>query len=150
MEIETDSITSEEHIKKATHFGIELSDLPQMDAKKYIIAFVKRLLLQREKIDKNLLEVQLDSTIAKLWQEVLATLEDANRKLVNIHSGSLILTLFCPTYNSLQQLQDEAWRIELRAKVEKLLKALGMYVTIKCSFKVSESDRIFSFGEKFI
>ena len=125
MEIQTDSVISEHNVKTAIQFGVKLSNV--MDAKKYIIAFLKKLLLQREKIDKNLLEAQLDPTITKLWQEVLSSLEDTNRKLVNIQSGSLIFTLFCPTNTSLQQLQDEKWRIKLQEKVDSLLNALGTY-----------------------
>ena len=126
LDIETDTIISEEHVNKAKQFGIDSPDLPQMDVKKYIITFLKRLLLQNEKLKKNLLQAYLNPEVVQLWQEVLSSLEDANRKLVNISSGSLIFTLFCPTYNSLQQLQDEKWRIKLQTQVEKLLKALGM------------------------
>ena len=124
MEIETDSYITDDHIKTATTFGIGSSDL--IDTKKYAIAFMNRLLLHNEKINKNLLEAHLNPVIATLWQEVLSSLEDTNRKLLNIKSGSLILTLFCPTDSSLHQLQDKEWRIKLQAKVEKLLKALGM------------------------
>ena len=148
IEIETDSDISEEHMKTATTFGIEPSDLPRIDSKRYAIAFMKRLLLHSEKIDKNLLEAHLNPVIATLWKEMLSSLEDADLKLINIQSGSLILTLFCPTYSSLQQLQDEKWRIKLQVQVEKLLKALGTYVKIKCSFKTRDS--IFSFGGEFI
>ena len=125
MEIQTDSVISEQNIKTAIQFGVELSN--PIDTKKYIIAFLKKLLLQREKIDKNLLEAQLDPKITKLWQEVLSSLEDTNRKLVNIQSGSLIFTLFCPTNTSLQHLQDEKWKINLQEKVDSLLNALGTY-----------------------
>ena len=64
--------------------------------------------------------------ITKLWQEVLSSLEDTNRKLINIQSGSLVFMLFCPNHDSLLQLQDEKWRIELQEKINKLLEALGM------------------------
>ena len=117
MEIETDSIISEQQIKDATQFGAESSNLLQMDVKEYAIVFMKRLLLHNEKVNKNLLQAQLNPVIATLWQEVLSSLEDNNRKLINIQSGSLIFTLFCPTGNSLLQLQDEKWRIDLQEKV---------------------------------
>ena len=125
MEIQTDSVISEQNIKTAIQFGVEISN--PIDTKKYIIALLQKLLLQREKIDKNLLEVQLDPTITKLWQEVLSSQEDTNRKLVNIQSGSLIFTLFCPTNTSVHDLQDEKWRIKLQEKVDSLLNALGTY-----------------------
>ena len=126
MEIETDSDISEQHVKTAITFGFGSSEFPRVEAEKYIIAFMKRLLLHNEKLNKNLLESYLNPVIAKLWQDVLSTLEDTNWKLINIHNGSLIFTLFCPKVNSLQQLKDEKWRIEVQAKVQKLLKALGM------------------------
>ena len=106
MEIETNSIISQQQIKDAIQFGAESSNVPQMDAKEYAIAFMKRLLLQNEKVNKNLLEAHLNPVIATLWQEVISSLEDNNRKLINIQSGSLIFKLFCPTGDSLQQLQE--------------------------------------------
>ena len=124
MDIETDSILSEEHVEAAIKFGVKTADVT--DTKKYMIAFLKRLLLHREKLEKNLLDAHLNSMIAKLWQEVRSTLEDTNRKLIDIQSGSLIFILFCPTSNSLLQLQDENWKIGLQGKVDKLLNALGM------------------------
>ena len=62
--------------------------------------------------------------ILEAWQEVLSSLEETNRKVVNVQSGSLIFTLFCPTGQSLLQLQDEKWKIVLQEKVDKLLNAL--------------------------
>ena len=123
MEIETDSVLSEEHVKAAIEFGLGPSDVA--DTKKYLIGFINRLLLHREKVEKNLLEAKLNPVIAKLWQEVLSSMEETNRKVVNVQSGSLIFTLFCPTGQSLLQLQDERWKIELEGKVNKLLNALG-------------------------
>ena len=126
MEIETNSVVSEKHMKDAIKFGIQPSDLT--DAKKYIIAFLNRLLLHREKVDKNLLEPHINPVVTKLWQEVLSSLEDRNRKLINIQSGSLIFTLFSPiNKKSLLQIQDEKWKIELQDKMNKLLGVLGMF-----------------------
>ena len=123
MKIETDSVLSEEHVKAAIEFGLGPSDVA--DTKKYLIGFIKRLLLHREKVEKNLLEAQLNPVIVKLWQEVLSSLEETNRKVVSVQSGSLIFTLFCPTGQSLLQLQDENWKIGLQGKVDRLLNALG-------------------------
>ena len=127
MEIETDSVVSEEHVKAAIEFGAEPSDV--VDTKKYIIAFIKRLLFYRDKVENNLLEAHLNPILAELWQEVLSCLEDTNRKLINIQSGSLIFKLFCPTDSSLQEIHDEKWKIELQEKVDNLLNALGKYQT---------------------
>ena len=125
MEIETDSGVSEDLIEPATRFGIQSTDLTE--AKKYIITFLNRLLLNREKIDRNLLTTQLNPVITQLWQGVLSSLEERNRRLLKIQSGSLIFTLFCPTKKSVLQIQDETWKIELQGKANELLQALGKY-----------------------
>ena len=125
MEIETHSVTFEHQLKASIPFGIESSELK--NTQNYIVVFLKKLLLYKEKIGKNTLEVHLNPAIIKSWQEVLCSLEDKNRKLVNIQGRSLIFTLFCPTDNSLRQLQDEKWRIELQEKVDKLLNKIGRY-----------------------
>ena len=133
MDIQTDSIVSEKTFEAGITFGVDVSN--PVDAKTYTVLFMKRLLLHREKIDKNLLEAHLDPTVAKLWQELLSSLEDTNRKVINLQSGSLVFTLFCPKYNSLVQLQDKRWRNKLQTKVDKLLNALGMFGFIFCESK---------------
>ena len=141
MEIEKDSIVSKEKIKAAIQFGVESSHLT--DTKKYITAFFKRLLFDREKHGRNFHGTHLNSIVVESWQEVLSSLEDTDRKLINIQSGSFIFTLFCPTDNSLQQLQDETWRIELQEKVDTLLNAIGTYyMTIKnhCCVKTDQQS----------
>ena len=108
---------------RSIKFGNEKIDAS--DTNKYLVAFIKKLLLQRVKIDENLLGDYLSPIIVKQWQEVLFSLEERNRKLINIQSGSLIFTLLCPTRKSRLQLQDENWRIEIQAKITELLKILG-------------------------
>ena len=63
MRIQTDSILCETNIETAIKFGFASSDM--VDAEKYTIAFMKRLLLHREKLEKNLLEAHLNPLIAK-------------------------------------------------------------------------------------
>ena len=124
MEIQTNSIVSGKNSETAKKFGVESYDM--VDVKQYITAFMKKLLLQKEKHDKNFLEAHLNPSITKLWKEVFSSLEDKNRKLVNTESGSLIFTLFCPNHHSLLQLQDSGWRIELQGKMDKLMNEFGM------------------------
>ena len=124
VDIQTDSVVSKKNVETAKKFGVRSSDT--VDPRKYIIAFLTRLLFLREKNDKNLLEACLNPKISRLWQEVLDILEDTNRKLINIQSGSLIFTLFCPKHHSLLQLQDLRWTVDLQGKMDKLLNALGM------------------------
>ena len=115
-------------IDEATCFGLVLDDSSDpINVKKYIIAVFQKLLLQREKLDKDLLIEHIKPEVMKMWQEVLSALEGTNRKLVNIQSGSLIFTLFSPTRNSIRQLQNEAWRTALQKKIIEFLKLIGTF-----------------------
>ena len=58
---------------------------------------MRKLLLQRVKVNENVLENYLSPAVVKQWQDMLSTLEDKNRKLIDLQSGSLIFTLLCPT-----------------------------------------------------
>ena len=119
MELDSDSVVAQEHIDTAIKFGVDLSNLTaQVEAKKYVLAFIHKLLLQREKLDHGLLTDYLKSDILPQWEEVLSTLENSSRKLVAVESGSIIFTLFCPTLSSMLGLRDESWLKDLRQKME--------------------------------
>ena len=121
---------SQEHIDTAIAFGVEFENTNQpLDAKMYLIAFFRKLLLQREKLDQGLLADQLKPSITKIWQEVLSCLEEKKRKIMDIQPGSVIFTLFCPTLESLLHLQSENWKEELLAKLQTFLKNLGNEIT---------------------
>ena len=85
MELDSDSIVVQEHIDSAMRFGVGLGcrDNP-IDAKKYLLAFVQKLLLQREKLDLEVLTDYIQSRTINLWKEVLSTLENSNRKLLGV------------------------------------------------------------------
>ena len=125
MDIQSDSgfILPQEHLDAAIKFGVEQIDAT--DVQKYIVAFVRKLLLQREKLDKEVLKNYLKPAITKQLSEVFSILEDKNRKLINVQNGSVIFTLLCPTKLSRLQLQDENWRIKIQNKMTELLKLLG-------------------------
>ena len=128
MELNSDSVLAQEHIDTAVKFGVDLSNLNvSVDAEKYVLVFIHKLLLQREKIDRGQLTGYLQSGIATLWQEVLSALENSYRKLVDVQSGSLVFTLFCPTINSIQELRDDSWLKTLTKKMEQLVHKIGQY-----------------------
>ena len=117
---------SPEGVEAAVRFGVEIQhDDKVLDAKAYVVAFFKKLLLQREKLDHGLLAEEIQPNIAQLWQEVLSTLEERNRKTLEIESGSIVFTLLCPTKESMKQLQEEQWARTLTAKLEDLLQSIG-------------------------
>ena len=128
IDVHIDSDVSQEHIETAIRFVVE--PFNEKDAKKYIVAFFQKLLLQREKLDRGLLFDELKPSVVKMWQEVVSSLEEKNRKLVQVDHGSVVFTLFCPTTDSCRQLQDENWRGTLITKTEELLKSLGLHYFI--------------------
>ena len=126
VELDSNSVAEQEHMITAEKFGIPLRsrDVP-IEAKEYVLAFIQKLFFQREKLHMGLLTEYLQSGIGNLWQEVIATLENSERKLVDIHSGSLIFTLFCPTISSAQDIKDDSWIKTLKLKMEQLVKEIG-------------------------
>ena len=125
IDIQSDSVLSQQHLDVAIKCGLAKEDA--LDVNKYVVVFLRKLLLQREKHNEHLLENYLNREIDKRWQEVLSSLEERNRKLINVQSGSFILTLFCPTRESRLQLHDGIWKDEIQAKLTDLLKLLGKF-----------------------
>ena len=126
VELDSNSALTQEQIGVAVTFGIDLSNLSApVDEEKYVLAFIHTLLLQREKIDRGQLTGYLQSGICTLWKEVLSTLENSDRKLVDVQSGSLTFTLFCPTISSTQELRDDSWFKTLTQKLEQFGRKIG-------------------------
>ena len=126
MELISDSVVAQEHIDLAVKFGVDLENLTApVDANNYVLAFFHKLLLQREKLDRGQLTDYLQSSISTLWKEVVSTLENSNRKLLAVESGSIIFSLFCPTLSSTRELRDDSWIKALTLKMENLIKKIG-------------------------
>ena len=127
VEFIEDSKISQDHLDMAVQFGINLDNSTTTNkAQKYVVAFFRNLLMQREKINEGLLTDYLKLEISEAWQEVLSSLEDRDRKLVDVQSGSLIFVLFCPNNSSLQQLKNEGWMNNLASNMKLLLKVIGI------------------------
>ena len=86
IEIQSDpnAVISQEHLDAAIKFGIEKTDAS--DINRYAVAFIKKLLLQRAKVDQNLLGNCLSPEVVKQCQEMLSSLEGKNRKLIQQRS----------------------------------------------------------------
>ena len=126
VELDSDSVVDQEHINTACKFGINLGNLRSpIEAENFALAFIRKLLQQRDKIDRGLLKEYCKPDIVAAWQEVLSALENSNRKLVAVQSGSLVLMLFCPTINSAHQLNDKSWIESVTSMMENLMKKLG-------------------------
>ena len=124
VELNIRETVSQEQADAAIKFGVKRPD-GQTDTKLYILAFLQKLLHQRQKVDLGLLANYLKPTIVKAWNEVLSILEERKRKVLNIQSGSLVFTLFCPTEESLHHLQDKTWIKTAIQKLEELIHTLG-------------------------
>ena len=114
---------TEESLKAAKKFGVKVE--PTVEPNKYIAAYLTKLLLQREKLDLGLLDSYLPPGVKDAWKELLSHLEETKRKLLAVTQGSLSFTLFCPTIESYQQLQDETWRKQIVDILTHLLNTIG-------------------------
>ena len=125
IDFHTDSVVEQEHFDAAIKFGVELGTDP-VDTRKYIIAFLTKLLLHREKITEDLMSDYLKSSISQLWLEVLFSLEERARKVLRVESGSIAFTLFCPSSAALEQLGAESWSTKFTGQLNNLLTQLGI------------------------
>ena len=126
VELDSDSVVAQEHINKAIKFGVDLGNLTSpVEAQKYMLAFILKLLLQREKLQLGLLTDYLESSITTAWQAVLSTLENSNRKLLGVQSGSLIFTMFCPSINLAREVHDVSWIKTLAQNMEQFVHKIG-------------------------
>ena len=107
--------------------GVELEAELETDPEKCIVAFLKHLLLQREKLREGVLQTHLGThrETVDWWEKFLESLEQKKRKLIDVEEGSVNLTLFCPTKESFEQLEDETWTAGVTTKFRKLLSLLG-------------------------
>ena len=128
VEVQGDSAVDQEHIDLATRFGVDLGDpTASVEAKKYVVDFLQKIFMQREKINLGHLTDYLQSGVSTQWQEVLSTLESSDRKLLDIRSGSLVFTLFCPTISSARELTNKSWIKTLTVNMEQLVKEIGKF-----------------------
>ena len=118
-----------EHLDEARGFGVELDDpKDSVTTQEYVVAYFKHLICQREKLDSGLLVDHIRPDIAEMWQKLLSSLEERNRRVVGSGHGSLTFTLFCPTETSAEQLQDAEWKQTVSANIHGLFKFIGKYL----------------------
>ena len=130
---------SREHVDAAVNLGVPIENPSDpISTQAYIVAYVHYLVCQREKLGLSLLVEHIKPTVAEMWQEVLSYLEDRRRRVVDVQSGSLVFTLFCPTHEASDQLRDDIWREELQDRLCALIRFLGTYVTRKKDIKMAQ------------
>ena len=127
IDLDSGSQVSPTAAQSAIVFGLDLDPNDRRNVNKFIVAFLTKLLYQREKIELGLLDSQLSTAVRSGWEDVLSFLETGKRKLMRLHSGSVTFTLFCPTQDSYDQLHEPSWRKLLRVKLLDFLKQIGKY-----------------------
>ena len=129
-----------EHLDQARGFGVELDDSKDpVTTQTFVVAYFKHLICQREKLNRGLLVDHIRPDIAEMWQKLLSSLEERNRRVVGAGHGSLTFTLFCPTRQALDQLMDETWIEKITKRLTQLLETLGMKL-----FSVVTQHKIFA------
>ena len=117
---------SEDSFKTAKKFGVRFHE-DKENIQAFITDFLTRLLHQREKIDRRLLDEGLPDQVRANWERVLSFLEDKNRKVLDFTDGSLKFLLFCPTAESFGQLKEEQWKKETEHALLVLLNEIGEF-----------------------
>ena len=122
----TDPEVSQQAIDAAIKIGTKFRKNPT-NPKTFLVDFLKQLLLQREKLDQQLLNEYLGPETAEWWQTLLSSLEDGKRRLLDVNCGSVVFTLFCPTNESFRGIETNKWTTEVIKHFRQLLQSLGKY-----------------------
>ena len=121
MEFDVNSSVSQTNVTAAAKFGVKLKEGPILSGE-YVLKFLRMLLLKQNALH----EEKVKREVVERWPELLSSLEGGKRKLLDVQGENLKFVLFCPSQDSLQQLEDEAWKEQIVAKTNNLLKELGM------------------------
>ena len=136
-EIEIKMVTEEYVPDTAIEIAKRIGLKDISDPESYLISFFEKTLFLREKLEKGLLERYLSKTLQEKWKRLFDSLEEGNRRLLSVRRGSIIVTLFCPTEDSFEQIRNGTWRKEVSKRFEELLEVLGntIYSFLKLTFK---------------
>ena len=88
MELDADPTVSLQHINQAKTLGIDFSDDKQVDAQIYTVAFLKKLLHLREKLDLGFLNEYVLPQVTNMWKEFLRSIENKSQKLLAVSDGT--------------------------------------------------------------
>ena len=127
IELDSEGTVLSEALAAAKKFGVKCEE--NIEPSKFIVAYLTKLLLQREKLDLGVLDSYIPRDVKEAWKDFLSCLEQTKRKLLGIREGSLNFTLFCPTTESNEQLQDGIWRRLLMEKLKNLISVMGICPT---------------------
>ena len=125
MELDTHSVVPKRYVDEAIKFGVEFESTFPTTAKEYIVTFFQRLLLQSQKLKQGFLVELLHPEVTRMWLELLSMLENNNRKVLDIQTGSITFKMFCLSELSFEQLSSATWTHALVQKVEELIILLG-------------------------
>ncbi len=81
----------------------------KMETEDNISAFVAHILYLHPKIVLGLLDSFLPADVEEAWVQLVSLLEENDRKMIGVDSGSLVFNVYCPTTEArelLKQLTD--------------------------------------------
>ncbi len=117
----------------ASNLGIDLDDDDKTNiAEMYIHGFTRFFHIQGKKIKLGLLDEKLLSHpgVKQVWDQLISLLERRGRKVLEIHRGSLIFMVFCPTQNALEDLKELAITGAISQALNDFLITLGLHGTV--------------------
>ena len=122
--MDIDPEVSQQAIEAALKIGTKFQKDPK-NPKTFLADFLKQLLLQREKLDQQLLNEYLSPETAQWWETLLSSLEDGKRRLLDVNYGSVTFILFCPTDESFREIETNKWTRDVIKHFRQLLQSLG-------------------------
>ena len=125
MDLEAGSVSAE-RVGTTIKRGLKIEKVQEpLEATKYVISCFKRLVCGYER-------TKMAEDINKIWQEVLAMIEEKELRVVKVDDEKLAFTLYCPTPVLSRQLYDRNWIEKLTEQLQNLIEILGiiLYITL--------------------
>ncbi len=125
IELDPSSTKSNKLEETMRKLDINLSGDSDPTVEASIVETLNYFLYQREKIEAGILDDILPEGVKEAWEAMLAWLEDPGRKLVGIKEGSIVIKIYCPTAESVKELQQLAKSEAMKSAINKFLRSLG-------------------------
>ncbi len=126
-------------IQRAQVYNVDLRNIGaghdlvgEQNVSMFIARSLQYFLHQRDKINLGLLDEILPPDVKQAWQNLLETLREQNRGVLDISDGSIVFKMFCPTQEAEDQLQDPKWLAKFKDRFFKLIKHLGISCLASC------------------
>ncbi len=126
-------------LAKQLGIGIDLDDDCNV-VEVYTTAFTQYFLHQHSKINHGLLDAKISSAVKETWKNFITLLEHRGRRVLEIRKGSMLVNIYCPTKDSVEDLRNETEAKSIKKALITFLTELGICPNVVQSRVMQEPE----------